>query len=112
MLRRKEKKDELVSPATAPPLPAYVSAPHPLLKLQRAAGNQAVQSLIETPGKTSDPYTRSFLASRFQNFGAQRTRPDEQAAENAEPRAFTIREDDADAQLPPQEREGQKLLAH
>ncbi|HEX8492153.1 MAG TPA: DUF4157 domain-containing protein [Pyrinomonadaceae bacterium] len=112
MLRRKEKKDEVVPPATAPPLPAYVNAPHPLLKLQRAAGNQAVQSLIETPGKTSDPYTRSFLASRFQDFGTQRTRPEDQAAENVEPRAFTVRDDANAAQLSPQEREGQKLLAH
>jgi hypothetical protein len=111
VLRRREKKDEVVPPATAPPLPAYSAAPHPLLKLQRAAGNQAVQGLLETPGKTSDPYTRSFLASRFQDPGVQRTRPEDQATKD-EARAFTVRDAGAYEYLTPQEREGQKLLAH
>jgi hypothetical protein len=111
--RRKLKKDEVVPQATAPPLPAYVStAPHPLLKLQHAAGNQAVQSLLETPGHTSDPYTRSFLASRFQDPGLLRTRPTDQTTKDLDARAFTVKDAGADEHLAPQEREGQRMLAH
>lgn len=138
MRTREEERDHPQAHASSTPVQPEAAAfapsrrSHPLKRLQRAVGNQAVlragaaegrlpstvQEGLSEPGRPLDPSTRAFMESRFaHDFSGVRVHQDARASESAEAvdaSAYTVGEDVVlgGGRPSPGSAGGRRLLAH
>jgi outer membrane protein OmpA-like peptidoglycan-associated protein len=132
--RKQHKPQKKVSSDIAQPnkaTPAPVHHEHPILRLQRTIGNQAVQRMLQSdgapadvdqainsPGKPLEPEIRQDMEQRFDHdFSEVRVHTDAKAAESARgvnALAYTVGHDVvfSEGGYTPQSRQGAQVLAH